>query len=139
PPAVALWCVSDGCVCGLGDHGTHAATRLCADGRRGLRYGLGGSVSNVDIDGNNTLPSTALGKDYAATVRCMPLPWELNVIIGAPFGSLRAWPDGPALPRATVFAQAAGVHPDLAVVAPDFEQVVESRRGFRTGVDRCTK
>jgi len=31
------------------------------------------------------------------------------------------------------------VHSDLAVVAPDFEQVAESRCGLRTGVHRRTE
>src|SRR5215475_12523977 len=80
---------------------------------------------------NHTLPRTDPAKSCAVAGRCMTLAFELNVIIGAPLGGLRAWPDGPALPRATVLAQAVRVHPDLAVVAPDFEQVVESWSGFR--------
>src|SRR5262245_57554156 len=83
---------------------------------------------------NHTLPLTDLAKSCAVTVRCMTLAFKLNVIIGAPLVGLRAWPEGPALPRTAVPAQAAGAHSDLAVVAPDFEQVVESRRGFRAGV-----
>src|SRR5262245_35587656 len=83
---------------------------------------------------HHTLPRTAPAKSCAVTVRCMPLAFELNVIIGAPLVGLRAWPDGPALPRTTVPAQAAGAHSDLAVVAPDFEQIVKARRGFRAGV-----
>src|SRR5262249_56972481 len=78
-------------------------------------------------------------KSCAITARRMTLAFELNIIIGAPLGGLCAWPDSPTLPRATVLAQAVGVYSDLAVVAPDFEQIVESRRGFRTGVDRRTK
>src|SRR5215475_448622 len=80
---------------------------------------------------NHTLPLTDLVTSCAVTVRCMTLSFELNVIIGAPLVGLCAWPDGPALPRATILAQAVGVHSDLAVVAPDFEQVVESWSGFR--------
>src|SRR5262249_21131637 len=85
----------------------------------------------------HTLPLTALVKGCAVTGRCMTLAFELNVIIGTPLGGLRAWPDGPALPRTTVLAQAVGVHSDLAVIVPDFEQVVESWRGLRAGVHRC--
>src|SRR4029450_7578099 len=58
---------------------------------------------------NHTLPRTDPTKSCAVTVRCMTLALELNVIIGAPLGGLCAWPDSPALPRASVLAQAAGV------------------------------
>src|SRR5262249_30186516 len=76
---------------------------------------------------SHTLPRTDPDKSFAVTVPCITLSLGLNVIISAPLGGLCAWPDGPALPRATVLAQAVGVHSDLAMVTPDFEQVVESR------------
>src|SRR4029453_3131379 len=88
---------------------------------------------------SHTLLRTDPAKSCAVTVRCMTLALELNVIIGAPLVGLRTWPDGPALPRPPAPAQTAGAHSDLAVVAPDFEQVVESRRGFRAGINRRPK
>src|SRR5215510_10175705 len=81
----------------------------------------------------HTLSLIALVKGCAVTRRCITLAFELDVIIGAPLGGVRAWPDGPALPGAAVLAQAVGVHAELAVVAPDFEQVVEARCGLGTG------
>ena len=77
---------------------------------------------------SHSLPLPKQVQGFDVIVCTTTSPFELNVIVGAPLGRPLARPDGPAFPRTAIFSQAACMHSDLAVVAPDFEQIVQPWR-----------
>ena len=66
-------------------------------------------------------PRSSPGKGFTGTVRCMTLPFALNVTVGKPLDRPLAWPDGPAFTH-TAWPQTACMYSELAVVAPAFMQ-----------------